>query len=85
MSKDKKMKGIAIPSGVTGLLGITEPAMFGVNLKLRYPFIAAVCAAALSSAFITMFNVKAQALGQLVFQASFPSRRIRLVTTSRVW
>ncbi|GAJ70258.1 LOW QUALITY PROTEIN: PTS system, sucrose-specific IIB component [Vibrio sp. JCM 18904] len=63
MSKDKKMKGIAIPSGVTGLLGITEPAMFGVNLKLRYPFIAAVCAAALSSAFITMFNVKAQALG----------------------
>jgi PTS system sucrose-specific IIC component len=45
------------------LLGITEPAMFGVNLKLRYPFIAAVCAAALSSAFITMFNVKAQALG----------------------
>lgn len=63
MSKDKKMKGIAIPSGVTGLLGITEPAMFGVNLKLRYPFIAAITAAGLSSAFITMFNVKAQALG----------------------
>ena len=63
MSKDKKMKGIAIPSGVTALLGITEPAMFGVNLKLRYPFIAAICAAGVSSAFITMFNVKAQALG----------------------
>ncbi|MGR5266970.1 sucrose-specific PTS transporter subunit IIBC [Vibrio astriarenae] len=63
MSSDKKMKGIAIPSGVTGLLGITEPAMFGVNLKLRYPFIAAITAAAVSSAFITMFNVKAQALG----------------------
>ncbi len=86
MSKDKKMKGIAIPSGVTGLLGITEPAMFGVNLKLRYPFIAAVCAAALSSAFITMFNVKAQALGGAAgLPASFPSRQIRLVTTSRVW
>lgn len=63
MTHDKKMKSIAIPSGVTGLLGITEPAMFGVNLKLRYPFIAAVCAASVSSAFITMFNVKAQALG----------------------
>lgn len=63
MSRDKKMKGIAIPSGITGLLGITEPAMFGVNLKLRYPFIAAICAAAVSSAFITFFNVKAQALG----------------------
>lgn len=52
-----------MPSGVTALLGITEPAMFGVNLKLRYPFIAAVIGAAASSAFITLFNVKAQALG----------------------
>jgi PTS system sucrose-specific IIC component len=63
MTKDMKLKGIAIPSGVTALLGITEPAMFGVNLKLRYPFIAAITAAAVSSAFITLFNVKAQALG----------------------
>ncbi|ANS87799.1 MULTISPECIES: sucrose-specific PTS transporter subunit IIBC [Vibrionaceae] len=63
MTRDTKMNSIAIPSGVSGLLGITEPAMFGVNLKLRYPFIAAVCGASVSSAFITMFNVKAQALG----------------------
>jgi len=62
-TKDIKLKGIAIPSGVTALLGITEPAMFGVNLKLRYPFIAAICAAATASAFITLFNVKASALG----------------------
>lgn len=62
-TKDIKLKGIAIPSGVTALLGITEPAMFGVNLKLRYPFIAAITGAAVSSAFITLFNVKAQALG----------------------
>ena len=63
IAKDAKTKGIAMPSGVTALLGITEPAMFGINLKLRYPFIAAICAAAVSSAFLTMFNVKAQALG----------------------
>ena len=62
-TKDIKLEGIAIPSGVTALLGITEPAMFGVNLKLRYPFIAAICAAATASAFITLFNVKASALG----------------------
>jgi len=62
-TKDIKMKGIAMPSGVTALLGITEPALFGVNLKLRYPFIAAICAAATASAFITLFNVKASALG----------------------
>ncbi|MFV8454767.1 sucrose-specific PTS transporter subunit IIBC [Vibrio owensii] len=62
-TKDTKMKGIAVPSGVTGLLGITEPAMFGVNLKLRYPFIAAIIGSAVASAFITLFNVKGQALG----------------------
>jgi len=62
-TKETKLKGIAIPSGVTALLGITEPAMFGVNLKLRYPFIAAICGAAAASAFITLFNVKASALG----------------------
>ncbi len=63
MTKDAKLKGIAMPSGVTALLGITEPAMFGVNLKMRYPFIAAITGAATASAFITLFNVKAQALG----------------------
>jgi PTS system sucrose-specific IIC component len=62
-TKDIKTKGIAMPSGISSLLGISEPAMFGVNLKLRYPFIAAICAAATASAFITMFNVKAAALG----------------------
>jgi PTS system sucrose-specific IIC component len=62
-TKETKLKGIALPSGITALLGITEPAMFGVNLKLRYPFIAAIIGAAASSAFITLFNVKAQALG----------------------
>ncbi len=62
-TKDIKLKGIALPSGITALLGITEPAMFGVNLKLRYPFIAAITGSAVASAFITLFNVKAQALG----------------------
>ncbi|WGV99243.1 sucrose-specific PTS transporter subunit IIBC [Vibrio sp. YMD68] len=62
-TKDNKMKGVAMPSGVTALLGITEPAMFGVNLKLRYPFIAAIIGAAVASAFISLFKVKAQALG----------------------
>lgn len=62
-TKDAKTKGIAMPSGITAILGITEPAMFGVNLKLRYPFIAAICGSAIASAFITLFGVKASALG----------------------
>ena len=35
-TKDKKMKSIAVSSGISALLGITEPAMFGVNLKMKY-------------------------------------------------
>ncbi|MGM7690173.1 PTS trehalose transporter subunit IIBC [Staphylococcus felis] len=38
----EKEQGLAITSGVSGFLGVTEPAMFGVNLPLKYPFIAAI-------------------------------------------
>lgn len=36
LTKDKKLKSICSASGVSALLGITEPAMFGVTLKLKY-------------------------------------------------
>lgn len=63
ITKDAKVKGIASASGISALLGITEPAMFGVNLKLRYPFIGAITGAAVGSAFIALNKVKATALG----------------------
>ena len=45
MYKRKKMvkeEGLALTSGISGMLGVTEPAMFGVNIPLKYPFISAV-------------------------------------------
>ena len=54
---------MASAAGISALLGITEPAMFGVNLKLRYPFIGAVVGSGLGSAYISFFKVKAIALG----------------------
>jgi PTS system sucrose-specific IIC component len=39
MTKNDKMKSICSASGISALLGITEPAMFGVNLKFVKPFI----------------------------------------------
>lgn len=65
--KDQKVRGLAIPSGISALLGITEPAMFGVNLRYRQAFIAAMIASGLSSAFIALFHVKAIALGAAGF------------------
>ena len=65
--KDAKVRGLAIPSGISALLGITEPAMFGVNLRYRHALIAAMIGSGLASAFIAAFNVKAIALGAAGF------------------
>lgn len=63
IKQNKKLKGVASASGISALLGITEPAMFGVNLKLRYPFIGAIVGSGIGSAYIVFFKVKAIALG----------------------
>ncbi|HLR19275.1 MAG TPA: sucrose-specific PTS transporter subunit IIBC [Staphylococcus sp.] len=63
VKENKKLKGVASAAGVSALLGITEPAMFGVNLKLRYPFIGAIVGSGIGSAYIALFKVKAIALG----------------------
>jgi len=63
ITKNVKLKSIATASGISALLGITEPAMFGVNLKLRYPFIAAIIGSGIASAYIAFNKVKAIALG----------------------
>ncbi len=55
-----KKKGLALPSGLSSLLGITEPAIYGVNLPAVKPFIAAVCGAAaggLLSAFFGLYSI----------------------------
>ena len=57
-AKDKKMKSIAVSSGISALLGITEPAMFGVNLKMKYPFYAAMFGSAVGCAYVTLTNVQ---------------------------
>ena len=63
LKNDNKMKGIASASGISALLGITEPAIFGVNLKLRYPFYGAMIGTAVSSAYIMLTKVLALAPG----------------------
>ncbi len=56
-TRDKKLKSVAITSGISALLGITEPAMFGVNLKLKYPFYSAMLGSALGCGYVTLTNV----------------------------
>ena len=63
MTKNDKMKSICSASGISALLGITEPAMFGVTLKLKYPFYAAIAGSAAGSAYLAATKTLAQALG----------------------
>ncbi|AQT83322.1 PTS system trehalose-specific EIIBC component TreP [Paenibacillus larvae subsp. larvae] len=63
ISRDEKLKGMSITSAVSAYLGITEPAMFGVNLRLRYPFIAAMIGSATGAVCITAFKVQAASIG----------------------
>lgn len=63
MTKNEKIKSICSASGISALLGITEPAMFGVTLKLKYPFYAAIIGSAVGSAYLAGTKTLAQALG----------------------
>lgn len=60
-TKNKDLKTIAASSTVSAFLGITEPAMYGVNLRLKKPFIAALIGSGIGGAFITGFGVTASA------------------------
>ena len=66
-TRDAKLKGLAGAGGVSAVFGITEPAIFGVNLRLRWPFYCAMVAAAIGSAGVALLNVRGQALGAAGF------------------
>ncbi|UQZ35646.1 PTS beta-glucoside transporter subunit EIIBCA [Paenibacillus sp. PK3_47] len=61
-AKDKKLKSVALSTSVTALMGVTEPAMYGVNMKYKKPFIAAMIGSAAGGGFALAFGVKAYAL-----------------------
>ena len=66
-TRDAKLKGLAGAGGASAVFGITEPAIFGVNLRLRWPFFCAMAAAAIGSAGVALLNVRGQALGAAGF------------------
>ncbi|MFD2616482.1 sucrose-specific PTS transporter subunit IIBC [Terrilactibacillus laevilacticus] len=63
ITKNKNQKSLASSSSITALLGITEPAIFGVNLKLKYPFFCAMIGSGIASIFIGLFHVLANTMG----------------------
>ena len=58
LTKNVKLKGLALSSTMTSLFGITEPTVYGVTLPLKKPFIAACIGGAIGGAFIGFSQVK---------------------------
>lgn len=56
--RSKEEKSLVLSSAVSGLLGITEPALFGILSKYKKAFIAATIGSSLASAFISFFGVR---------------------------
>ncbi|AGU78653.1 sucrose-specific PTS transporter subunit IIBC [Streptococcus intermedius] len=67
LTKNSKTKGLASSAGVSALLGITEPALFGVNLKYRFPFFCALIGAGVAAGVAGLFQVVAVSLGSAGF------------------
>lgn len=55
-TKDKDMKGISASAALTGLFGITEPAIYGVNLRLKKPMICGCIAGAVGGGIAGAFH-----------------------------
>lgn len=69
-SRNSKTKSLAYSTGLTAIMGITEPAMYGINMKFKKPFIAALIGGAIAGAFMGIFNVKSYVITGL---AGLPS------------
>lgn len=67
LTKNSKTKGLASSAGVSALLGITEPALFGVNLKYRFPFFCALIGSGAAAAVAGLLKVVAVSLGSAGF------------------
>lgn len=62
-TNDAKIKAITIPSGFSAMLGITEAAIFGINLRYGKPFIAALIGGAAGGAWVVGSHVYMTAVG----------------------
>jgi len=60
---DKQEEQISFPSMISAYLGVTEPAMFGINIKYMYPFIAGMIGSGLAGMFSVATGVTANSIG----------------------
>ncbi|MCI9305014.1 MAG: PTS transporter subunit EIIC [Lachnospiraceae bacterium] len=62
-TKDKKLREMAVPNFISGIFGVTEPAIYGILLPLKKPFIISCIAGGIGGAFYGHFNFRKFILG----------------------
>lgn len=62
-TKNPKLKALAFPAALSAFLGITEPAIFGVNLRFRKPFVLSLIAGAIGGAFASILGLAGTGMG----------------------
>lgn len=64
-TKDKKLKSLCIPSVISGIFGVTEPAIYGILLPLKKPFIISCIASGIAGAYLGYADIKEFIMGGL--------------------
>lgn len=62
-TKDQKLKGIALPAFLSGIFGVTEPAVYGITLPRKKPFVLSCIAAGIGGGLIGFFGTKMYMMG----------------------
>ncbi|GIP56271.1 PTS system trehalose-specific EIIBC component [Paenibacillus woosongensis] len=63
VAREQKAKGLAVTSSISAFLGVTEPAIFGVNVRHRYPFIFGMIGSGIAGVILAINNVLASSIG----------------------
>lgn len=63
MASKSVKRDIAIPASISAYLGVTEPAMYGVNIRYKYPMICAMIGSACGAGVCGFFGIMANSVG----------------------
>ncbi|MFJ7977989.1 beta-glucoside-specific PTS transporter subunit IIABC [Peribacillus sp. NPDC096379] len=66
-TKDKKLKGLCASAAISGLFGVSEPAIYGINLPKKSPFFCACVGAGISGALVGMMKLRIYSGGVGIF------------------
>lgn len=89
-TKNRKTRAMALPASLSAFMGITEPAIFGVNIRYVRPFIAGMIGGAFGGALASIMNVYATAngvtglFGFLITSASFTGYLLTIIVSFAV-